>query len=107
MKHLIAVASTDGNNLTFTVIHRQNEVLYGTVKTLFFNDTTDETKTKLNLRAECYQRKSHSDLYGFIEKFYTDPADYIWKVEQHQDECIRETVKKAIPDGKIVRIINI
>lgn len=107
MKQLVVVAATNGNDLTFTVIHRQNEVLYGTVKRILFNDTPDKMDVELNLKAECHQRKSHSDLYGFTEKFYKDPADYIWKYEQHQDECIREVVKKAIPDGKIVRIINI
>lgn len=106
MKQLIVVAATDGNGLTFTVIHRQNEVLFGTVKRIFFNDTQDKMDVKFNLKAECYQRKSNSDLYGFTEKFYKDPADF-FKFEQHQDECIREVVKKAIPDGKIVRIINI
>lgn len=108
MRKAVVVSATDGDKrLTFTVINKNDEILIGHVKWFFFNDETDKSAIKLDMTAECYERRAGARAHGFTEKFFTDPSEYIWHFEERQNECIREVVKKAMPDVKVVRIINI
>lgn len=111
MKRLVVVATTDDQDLiTFTVIYRQRELLYGRLRWKWFGVNCGE---KCDVVVNCYQRPAPGErwdnhgLDGYHEAILDSDEWNGNKREQLQDECIKKCIYRAVPDGKIVRIINI
>lgn len=111
MKHLVVVAATDEYDLiTFSVIHKQKELLYGRLRWKWFGDSCDG---RVDITVNCYQRpqsgeRFDSTISGYYEAI-VKADDWLGnKREQIEDEFIKKAIYRAIPDSKVIgRIINI
>ena len=106
MKRLVVVAATDEDDaITFSVIHRQDEVLYGRLHWMWFDKNYGD---KVDITARCYERNSNPNrMEGFYEGIFPANGWLGNQREQIQDEFIKKVIARAMPDGKVVRIINI
>lgn len=112
MKHLVVVAATDYDDLiTFSVIHRQKELLYGRLRWKWFDKNNGE---RVDIIVNCYQRPISGERFdnhpieGYYEAIVKANEWLGNKREQIEDEFIKKAIYRAIPDGKVIgRIINI
>lgn len=112
MKQLVVVAATSDDDLiTFTVIHRQKELLYGRLRWKWFDKNCGE---RVDIMVDCYQRPHIGERFdnlsisGYHEAIVKANDWLCNKREQIEDEFIKKAIYRAIPDGKVVgRIINI
>ena len=111
MRKLIVVAATNEDDcITFSVIHRQKELIYGRLRWVWFDKNNGEL---VNIKVNCRQRPhvgerfDNHPLEGYHEAIVKANEWLGDKREQIENKCIKMAVYNAISDGEIVRIINI